>query len=70
MISTRDVTIAAYIRYRGYDLKRYKLIKGREGEWFFDISKEVFDELKISYANSEFAPFEGIRRSMTKQKYK
>jgi hypothetical protein len=70
---TRDVSIAAFIRYSGKDLIRYQTIVNennrREGEWVFDLTSEEAEKLKVDYVNSEIAAFEGIRRGMTKQKY-
>lgn len=71
-IATSDVSLAAYIRLRGYQLIEYRLIKkGKSvlGEWIFDLDKETLNKLKIEYVNSEISEFEGIRRGMAKQKY-
>ena len=68
--STRDVSLAAFIRFKGHDLVDYNIrSNGRDGEWTFDITDERAKELKIEYANSDIAAFEGIRRGMAKQKY-
>ena len=69
MFITRDVSLAAFIRYSGHMLHDYIIVKGRDGEWSFDITDEQARSLKIDYANSEIASFEGIRRGMSKQKY-
>lgn len=69
MFTTRDVSLAAFIRFRGNVLIDYRVVKGRDGEWMFDISDEDTRKLKIEYANSDIAAFEGIRRGMAKQKY-
>jgi hypothetical protein len=69
MVSTRDVSLAAFIRFKGHNLMNYQVHQGREGEWTFDISEEQVRALKIDYVNSDIAAFEGIRRGMAKQKY-
>lgn len=70
MFSTRDVSLAAYIRFKGYQLREYRTNnKSKDGEWTFDINEELAKDLKVSYVNSEIAQFEGIRRGMAKQKY-
>lgn len=70
MFSTRDVSLAAYIRFKGHQLKEYKVgNRGKDGEWMFELSEEQSRELKIDYVNSDIAAFEGIRRGMAKQKY-
>ena len=71
---TRDVSLAAFIRFKGNNLLRYQTITVRnsnrkEGEWIFALSKDEASILKVEYVNSEIAIFEGIRRGMTKQKY-
>ena len=69
MFATRDVSLAAFIRFKGKVLRDYRVVKGRDGEWMFDITDEEARQLKIDYANSDIAAFEGIRRGMAKQKY-
>lgn len=69
MFATRDVSLAAFIRFRGHSLQDYRVIKGRDGEWTFDITEDDTRKLKVDYANSDIAAFEGIRRGMAKQKY-
>lgn len=70
MFSTRDVSLAAFIRFKGYNLKEYKTNnRGKDGEWSFDISEDEARILKVEYVNSDIASFEGIRRGMAKQKY-
>lgn len=70
MFSTRDVSLAAFIRFKGYDLKEYTVGKsGKDGEWTFDIDNEIVRTIKVEYVNSDIAAFEGIRRGMAKQKY-
>jgi hypothetical protein len=69
MFSTRDVSLAAFFRFSGHILDDYKVIKGKDGEWSFDITEDEARKLKIDYANSDIASFEGIRRGMAKQKY-
>lgn len=70
---TRDVSLAAFIRFSGRDLIRYQTvvndINRKEGEWVFDLSVEEAEQLKVAYVNSPIAAFEGIRRGMAKQKY-
>jgi hypothetical protein len=70
---TRDVSLAAFIRLKGYDLLKYQIVTSennrKEGEWIFDISHEEAQLVKVAYVNSEIATFEGIRRGMSKQKY-
>ncbi len=71
---TRDVSLAAFIRFKGNDLLRYQTVTVRnsnrkEGEWVFALSEEEASILKVAYVNSEIAAFEGIRRGMAKQKY-
>jgi hypothetical protein len=72
--ATRDVSLAAFFRYKGHQLIAYRLKKvgnGRNkvGEWVFGVTPDVAREMSVEYANSEFAIFEGIRRGMSKQKY-
>lgn len=68
--ATRDVSLAAYFRFKGCELVEYRTTRqGRDGEWVFDISNEQAKSLTINYANSDFSIFEGIRRGMSKQKY-
>lgn len=67
--STRDVSLAAFIRFKGHPLAEYKTKNGRDGEWSFDIEEATASQLKIEYVNSDIAQFEGIRRGMSKQKY-
>ena len=70
---TRDVSLATFFVYSGHQLKGYQTVRngGRtEGEWVFDMTQEDADNLKVDYVNSEFGKFEGIRRSLTKQKYR
>lgn len=70
MFSTRDVSLAAFIRFRGHELKEYKTSnRGKDGEWTFDINDDQARTLKVEYVNSDIAAFEGIRRGMAKQKY-
>jgi hypothetical protein len=69
MFATRDVSLAAFIRFKGHALQDYKVVKGRDGEWTFDINDDQARQLKVDYANSDIAAFEGIRRGMAKQKY-
>jgi hypothetical protein len=71
---TRDVSLAAYIRFRGHDLIRYQVVENKrtrrkEGEWVFNLTSMDARQLKVDYANSDIAAFEGIRRGMSKQKY-
>jgi hypothetical protein len=71
---TRDVSLAAFFRFRGYKLLGYRNVSDRNesdghGEWVFEMSKEEAETLKVEYVNSDIAQFEGIRRGMTKQKY-
>ena len=66
--STRDVSLAAFIRFKGHHLLEYTK-NGRDGEWSFNITEEDSRKLKIEYVNSDIAQFEGIRRGMAKQKY-
>jgi len=68
MYTTRDVSLAAYIRFCGNKLIDYRVDKGN-GEWVFDITDDLARTLKIDYANSDIAVFEGIRKGMAKQKY-
>jgi len=71
--ATRDVSLAAFFRFKGHLLVAYRLKKnggrGRVGEWVFNISDEDAKQLTVDYANSDIAEFEGIRRGMSKQKY-
>lgn len=70
MFSTRDVSLAAFIRFKGYNLKEYRIGQsGKDGEWSFDITNDDIRGLKVEYVNSDIAAFEGIRRGMAKQKY-
>jgi len=70
MFSTRDVSLAAFIRFKGHDLKEYKTNnRGKDGEWTFEIDDDQARQLKVEYVNSDIAAFEGIRRGMAKQKY-
>lgn len=69
---TRDVSLAAFARFKGYDLVGYQTIErgsSRDGEWVFNISSDESDQLKVEYVNSDISAFEGIRRGMSKQKY-
>jgi hypothetical protein len=71
---TRDVSLAAFFRFKGHDLIRYDLVKDKnttrtEGEWVFALTREEASALKVDYVNSDIAAFEGIRRGMAKQKY-
>lgn len=71
--STRDVSLAAFFKFKGYYLLEYRVIeqKGgrKDGEWVFNMSREVARKLTVDYSNSDFSAFEGIRRGMSKQKY-
>jgi hypothetical protein len=71
--ATRDVSLAAFFKFKGYFLLEYRTVKNnngrRDGEWVFDMSREEARKLTVEYANSDFAAFEGIRRGMSKQKY-
>lgn len=70
MFSTRDVSLAAFIRFKKHPLIAYKVDdKKKDGEWTFDIDDEMARQLKLDYVNSDIAEFEGIRRGMSKQKY-
>jgi hypothetical protein len=70
MFSTRDVSLAAFIRFKGHQLKEYATSnRGKDGEWTFEVDDNVIKSLKIEYVNSDIAAFEGIRRGMAKQKY-
>lgn len=70
MFSTRDVSLAAFIRFKGHELKEYTTSnRGKDGEWTFDINDDQARTLKVEYVNSDIAAFEGIRRGMAKQKY-
>jgi hypothetical protein len=67
--STRDVSLAAFIRFKGHPLVEYRFKDRRDGEWSFDLTDEQSTKLKVEYVNSDIAQFEGIRRGMAKQKY-
>ena len=70
MFSTRDVSLAAFIRFKGHQLKEYTTnSRSKDGEWTFDLTDEQAREIKIEYVNSDIAAFEGVRRGMAKQKY-
>lgn len=71
LYSTRDVSLAAFFRYKGYKIVKYVIIRdGKEGEWQFNMTKEKAEELTMEYVNSPIAEFEGIRRGLAKQKYR
>ena len=67
--TTRDISLASYLRLRGYKLIEYRIIDNKLSEWMFDIGNDAIQLLKKDYVNSEIAEFEGIRRGMAKQKY-
>lgn len=57
MKSTTDIWIAAFCLLKGHELRRFEVSDSKRVRYFFDLTEEEWQRLRIEFSNSELSKY-------------
>ncbi len=58
--STTDIWFTAFLMYKGLKIAKYEKIGHKKGKYYFDLTSDEWNNLKLEFNNSELIKFKGL----------